>query len=176
MVTKKPLTVTVVATHHRWDGLVGSSNPPVRGPVCGRAVASRRVMCAAFPLGSLDGAVHSAAPLLQTGVCRYVSRWRHIQEAADSVTSAITASGHRSGVSFRWDRRGFSGHRKCHTSWSDIGYTAFRRAPEERNACRILARFSSSSILKRAIYTYSHSANAKLSSNLSPLITAATKL
>src|SRR5437870_9146430 len=44
MLTRKPLTITVIATHHRCDGLAGSSSPPVRAPDCGKAVASGRAM------------------------------------------------------------------------------------------------------------------------------------
>jgi len=49
MLTRKPLTITVVTTHHRWDGLAGSSSPPVRDPDSGRAVASGRAMVTAYP-------------------------------------------------------------------------------------------------------------------------------
>src|SRR6266705_3283078 len=52
MLTRKPLTITVTATHHRWDGLAGSRSPPVRGPGCGRAVVSGRAMVAAYPWGN----------------------------------------------------------------------------------------------------------------------------
>src|SRR5207245_2823996 len=52
MLTRKPLTITVVTTHHRWDGLVGSRSPPVRDPDCGRAVASGRAIVTAYPWGN----------------------------------------------------------------------------------------------------------------------------
>src|SRR2546425_11054615 len=52
MLTRKPLTITVLATHHRWDGLAGSSNPPMRDPDRGRAVASGRAMVTAYPWGN----------------------------------------------------------------------------------------------------------------------------
>ena len=52
MLTRKPLTITVVATHHRCDGLAGSRSPPVRDPDCGRAVASGRAMVTAYPWGN----------------------------------------------------------------------------------------------------------------------------
>src|SRR5262245_35970917 len=52
MLTRKPLTITVMVTHQRWDGLAGSRSPPMRDPDCGRAVASGRAMVTAYPWGN----------------------------------------------------------------------------------------------------------------------------
>src|SRR4030095_3167534 len=52
MLTRKPLTITVMATHQRWDGLAGSRSPPMRDPDCGRAVASGRAMVTAYLWGN----------------------------------------------------------------------------------------------------------------------------
>src|SRR4030095_3232410 len=52
MLPRKPLTITVMATHQRWDGLAGSRSPPMRDPDCGRAVASGRAMVTAYLWGN----------------------------------------------------------------------------------------------------------------------------
>src|SRR5262245_29522721 len=59
MLTRKPLPSTMAATHQRWDGLVGSRSPPVRGSGCGRAVAFGRAMVAAYPCEELRTCVPS---------------------------------------------------------------------------------------------------------------------
>src|SRR4029434_2805016 len=46
MLTSKPLTATVAATHQRCDGRSGSKRPPGRVPRCGWAVVSRRALAA----------------------------------------------------------------------------------------------------------------------------------
>ena len=49
MLTRKPLTITVMVTHQRWDGLAGSNSLPVPGPGCDRAGVSGRAMVTAYP-------------------------------------------------------------------------------------------------------------------------------
>src|SRR5262245_5054750 len=75
MLTRKPLTITVLATHHRCDGLAGSSNPPARAPDCDRAVASGRAMSlpnlyGALFYGALFETVHhpAKAPAMEIDV------------------------------------------------------------------------------------------------------------
>src|SRR4029450_9086175 len=46
MLTSKPLTATVAATHQRCDGRAASKRPPGRVPRCGWAVVSRRAILA----------------------------------------------------------------------------------------------------------------------------------
>src|SRR6266446_1777968 len=65
MLTRKPLTITVMATHQRWDGLAGSRNPPMRDPDCGRAVASGRAMVTIYLWGNPQISAVSCAALLE---------------------------------------------------------------------------------------------------------------
>src|SRR4029453_2780765 len=89
MLTRKPLTITVMATHQRWDGLAGSRSPPMRDPDCGRAVASGRAMVTAYLWGNPQISLPRSVHYLQ----RFITRpKRYSQDASDGTGRAALSS------------------------------------------------------------------------------------